>query len=231
MSSKEKGDKMTNKEIQRKRIMSYFINAADEIIYEKGIEGVTLRKVAKKAGYNSATIYNYFENLDHLIFYAAMRHIKDYSSALSIYLSDAKNSMDRFLKIWECFCDYAYDKPEIYNAIFFPNLDKNINHYIKEYYEFFPEDLFKHDEIVSTMLLKSDLTDRAMTIVTNCIDEGYILFSEAKKLNDMTLLIFEGTLKRVLTNKISYDDARNNTMDYFKIIIEGFLIKDYEFYY
>ena len=70
-----------------------------------------------------------------------------------------------------------------------------------------------------------------MTIVTNCVDEGYILFDDAKKVNDMTLLIFEGTLKRVLMNKISYDDARNNTMDYFKFIIKGFLIIDYEFNY
>lgn len=222
---------MRNKEIQRKRMMSYFINAADEIIYEDGIEGVTLREVAKRAGYNSATIYNYFENLDHLIFYAAMKNIKDYSLALGTYLSDAKNAMDRFLKIWECFCDYAYDNPETYNAIFFPNLDKDISHYIKKYYEFFPEDLFKHDKVVSTMLLKSDLTDRSMTIVSSCVDEGYISLEDARKMNDMTLLIFEGTLKRVLKKQTSYDDARNNTMDYFKSIIKGFLIRDYDFYY
>lgn len=211
--------------------MSYFINAADEIIDEKGIESVTLREVAKRAGYNSATIYNYFENLDHLIFYAAMLHIKDYSLALNTYLSDAENAMDRFLKIWECFCDFAYDSPEIYNAIFFPNLDKEMDHYVKEYYEFFPEDLFKHDDVVSTMLLKSDITDRSMTILLDCVNEGYILMDDVNKINDMTLLIFEGTLKRVLKDKISYDDARNNTMDYLKFIMKGFLVKDYEFYY
>lgn len=222
---------MDNKKIRRKRTMSYFINAADEIIDEKGIESVTLREVAKRAGYNSATIYNYFENLDHLIFYAAMLHIKDYSLALNTYLSDAENAMDRFLKIWECFCDFAYDSPEIYNAIFFPNLDKEMDHYVKEYYEFFPEDLFKHDDVVSTMLLKSDITDRSMTILLDCVNEGYILMDDVNKINDMTLLIFEGTLKRVLNDKISYDDARNNTMDYLKFIMKGFLVKDYEFYY
>lgn len=222
---------MTNKEIQRKRMMSYFINATYDIIYEYGVQEVTLRKVAKKAGYNSATIYNYFENLDHLIFYAAMRHVKDYALALNTYLLDAKNAMDRFLKIWECFCDYAYDKPEIYNAIFFPNLDKDMEHYVKEYYEFFPEDLFTHQGVVSTMLLKTDLTDRAMTIILDCANEGYIQLEDSKTINDMTLLIFEGTLKRILRNKISYDDARNNTMDYFKFIFERFLIKEYDFYY
>lgn len=222
---------LSNKEIQRKRIMSYFIDATDELIDEEGIEGVTLRKVADRAGYNSATLYNYFENLDHLIFYAAMNHIKDYANALNSYLKDAKNAMDIFLKVWECFCDYAFDKPEIYNAIFFPNLEKHFEDYIAEYYRFFPEDMVSVDKNISTMLLKSDINKRGETTVFACVDEGYIRPENAQKLNDMTLLMFEGMLKRVLRNKISYDDARNNTMDYIKFIVEGFLIKDYDFYY
>ena len=69
---------MVKKEIQRKRTMTYFINATEELIHEIGINKITLRKVADRAGYNSATLYNYFENLDHLIFYAAMKNIKEY---------------------------------------------------------------------------------------------------------------------------------------------------------
>jgi AcrR family transcriptional regulator len=222
---------MTNKEIQRKRMMSYFINATEELIDEVGITEITLRKVADRAGYNSATLYNYFENLDHLIFYAAMGNIKEYTLGLNAYLADCKNGMDIFLKVWECFCDYSYDKPEIYNAIFFPNLNNDMEHYIQEYYRFFPLALTNIDANVSTMLLKRDITKRGETTVTACVKEGFIRPEDANQLNDMTLLIFEGTLKRVLRNKISYDDARNSTMEYIKYIVKGFLVKDYEFYY
>ena len=226
------GDNMSsNKKIQRKRMMSYFINATVELIDEVGINGVTIRKVADKAGYNSATIYNYFENLDHLIFYASMKHIKDYAMALNSYLKDTKNAMDVFLKVWECFCDYAYAKPEIFNAIFFPNLEKHFEEYIVEYYSFFPEEIVDVDKNISTMLLKRDLNMRGLTTVIACVNEGYIHPNHADKLNDMTLLIFEGMLKRVLRNKISYEDAKNKTMDYIKSIVERFLIKDYDFYY
>lgn len=222
---------MVKKTIQRKRMMSYFINATVDLIDEVGINGITLRKVADKAGYNSATLYNYFENLDHLILYASMKHIKDYAHALDAYLKDAKNAMDRFLKVWECFCDYAYDKPEIYNAIFFPNLEKHFEDYVADYYKLFPEDIISKDKNISTMLLKTDINERAQTTVYACVNEGYIRLEDANKLNDMTLLIFEGMLKRVLNNKISYDDSRNNTMDYIKAIVERLLIKDYTFYY
>lgn len=221
---------MKNKEIQRNRMMSYFINATDELIYEVGIEEITLRKVAERAGYNSATLYNYFENLDHLIFYAAMKNVKDYSLALNTYLIGAENAMDRFLKVWECFCDYSYDKPEIYNAIFFPNLDKEVEHYVEEYYKFFPEDLRNYNDNISTMLLKRNIKERGMTIIVDCIDEGFIQQKDADALNDMTLFIHEGMLKRVLGNKISYEDARNKTMDYIKSIAEIFLIKEYKLY-
>lgn len=222
---------MTNKEMQRKRTMSYFINAADELIEEEGIKNITLRKVANKAGYNSATIYNYFENFDHLIFYAAMRYIKNYALALPGYLKDTQNAMDRFLKVWECFCNYSYIRPEIYYAIFFPNLDKDMEHYVIEYYKLFPEELGNQSEGVSTMLLKHNITERGMTTVRQCIEEGFIRKEDAEQFNDMTLLIYEGMLMRIMRNKISYEDAIKNTMKYIKSIVEQFLIKDYKFYY
>ena len=81
------------------------------------------------------------------------------------------------------------------------------------------------------MLLKRDISERGKTTVSLCVEEGYIREEDAEKLNDMTLLIFEGMLKRVLRNQISYDDARNNTMEYIKNIVKVFLIKEYEFYY
>lgn len=226
------GDTMlSNKEIQKKRMMLYFINAAEEIIDETGFSSVTLRNVAKRAGFNSATLYNYFENLDHLLFFAAMRNIKDYPIALNRYLIDAKNSMDIFLKVWECFCDHAYAKPEIYNAIFYPALDSDVEEYIVQCIEFFPEDFVSNDEDITHMLLKRNITERGKITLIKCIKEGYILEEDAPKLNDMTLLVFEGILRRVLNNKIGYEDARKDTMEYIKFIVESFLIKDYEFYY
>lgn len=212
-------------------MMISFINATKELIDEVGIEKITLRKIAKKAGYNSATIYNYFENLDHLIFYAAMGSISDYSLALSDYLKNTKNAMDVFLKVWECFCDYAYEKPEIYNAIFFPNLNNNLDYYMEEYYTFFPINLENLNINVSLMILRGDIKKRARSTIMGCVDEGYISPKDSEKLNDITLLIFEGFLKRILKDTVTYDEARHLTMDYIKSIVERFLIKEYEFYY
>ena len=222
---------MANKKIQRKRMMSYFIDSANEIIEKDGVDGITLRKVANNAGYNTATLYNYFESLDHLIFYAAMRHVKYYVTGLSLYLEEANNSMDSFLMVWDCFCNYAYSKPEIYSIIFFPNLVNNMEYYIWEYYQFFPEDSIIEDDKSLDRLLTKDTNNRAKATVLGCIKEGYIRKEDSSKLIEICQLVFEGMLSRVVKYNISCEEARNKTMDYIKSIVEAFLIKDYEFYY
>lgn len=222
---------MNNKEMQTKRVMGEFINASNKLIRENGIENISLRKVSKIAGYNSATMYNYFENLDHLIFFGAMKYLNNYTRSLNNYLKKEECSMDRFLKVWEYFCFYAYSEPQIYNAIFFPNLNNNIGHYMKKYYDFFPEELLSSNTTIRNMLLKDNINDRAMTILSDCVNENYIKCEDALILNDMTLVIFEGIFKRVLNKNMSYKYAIKNTMLYFKLIIENFLIKDYNFYF
>ena len=56
-----------NRELQKKRTILYFIQAAEELIAEKGQDNITVREVANRAVYNIATLYNYFENINHLI--------------------------------------------------------------------------------------------------------------------------------------------------------------------
>lgn len=222
---------MNNKEMQKKRVTSDFINACNKIIKEDGIENISLRKVADIAGYNSATMYNYFESLDHLVFFGAMKYLNKYTRSLNIYLKDTKNSMDRFLKVWDHFCSYAYNEPQIYNAIFFPNLNKDIGHYMKKYYEFFPEELNDNNITIQNMLVQSNIDERSMILLEDCIKENYIKYEDSIILNEMILIVFEGIFNRVLNKRMSYEEAMKNTMDYFKIVIKNFLIKDYNFYF
>jgi AcrR family transcriptional regulator len=47
---------------------SYFLNAAKELIRGEGLEVVSTRNVAERAGYSYATLYNYFKDIRDLIF-------------------------------------------------------------------------------------------------------------------------------------------------------------------
>lgn len=216
---------MCNNEIRRRRTMIYFIEAADEIIKEEGIENITIRKTANKAGYNSATLYNYFENADHLKFFAAMGYIKDYALALPKYLEGAENSVDIFLKVWECFCYFSFKNPRIYQAIFFADLDNSIEDYVIDYYKLFPEDLGDQQKSISTMLLKSNIYDRGMTTVSLCVEEGLIKEEDAEALNEMATILYKGILSDMIKGKIDGRTAFKKTMKYIKLIINSLIME------
>ena len=56
--------------------MDVFITSAKELIDEYGLDNITIRKIADVSGYNSATMYNYFQNLDELLIYASIDYLK-----------------------------------------------------------------------------------------------------------------------------------------------------------
>jgi len=59
---------MNRKEIQERRMKGYFINATKELLKSEGLSAVSVRSVADRAGYSYATLYNYFKDLNDLIF-------------------------------------------------------------------------------------------------------------------------------------------------------------------
>ncbi len=99
-------------------MLKYFIDTTANIIEENGIDGVTIRKIAELSGYNSATIYNYFENLDHLIFLASLRFIKPYATSVADYAKKGKNSLEKNILIWEYFACIHLKIPN-YTMLFF----------------------------------------------------------------------------------------------------------------
>ena len=215
---------MNKRDIQRKRTMSYFIDAAAKILKEEGKDAITIRKVASAAGYNSATLYNYFENLDHLVFFAAMRFIKEYAHSLHNYVKDSYNALEKFIAIWECFCYYSFGQPEIYYAIFFAKLNNSLNDYTQEYYKLFPEDLGNQPKDISTMLLKHDIYKRDLVIIETCVKEGFFREKDKDEINEMTLLIYQGILLKVINKKISRQDAMQRTMKYINKIVDMYKV-------
>ena len=97
---------MTNKDLKKRRMLSYFIRSTQNIIKEDGISGVTLRKVAQGAGYNVATLYNYFEDLDQLVLFACLKYLQIYNQALNEQLTDCNSAKEKFYLSWRIFVKF-----------------------------------------------------------------------------------------------------------------------------
>lgn len=219
----ERGVSLDKKAIQTIRMMGYFIDATVRIIEEEGIDNVTIRKVSDLAGYNSATIYNYFNELSHLIFFASLKIMKKYTKALPAYMAKGVNSLEKYLLLWECFCEYSFDEPQIYHAIFSSDLGGDPKELIDEYYDLFPDDLDNLSVDLKPMFLESNLTNRDRIAMEKCVNEGYIKKENAEGVNEMTKLVWQGMLTLVLNQRYNYSgkEATNITMKYIKEIVRN----------
>lgn len=219
---------MQKKELKRNRIVHYFVDAAIDIINEEGIKSVTIRKIADRAGYNSATLYNYFENLDHLVLFAAMRLIRSYTNELTIYMEKGQNSLEKNLLVWELFLEYSFKEPEIFEAIFCADLHKSMDNYVDEYYALYPEDLPNGDEQILQMLSKYDIYDRTYILLRSCAEEGFFREEDIISIDEMSILIYKGMLSTFLhkEEKSSPEEYKERTMRYIRICYKGFLTEE-----
>jgi AcrR family transcriptional regulator len=218
---------MDNKEIQKKRMLSYFLEATNKIIEEEGLQAVTIRKVASLAGYNSATLYNYFENLNHLLFFASLKYLKDYAENLSKKTKGSKNSIETYLSVWKCFCYHSYLKPEIYNLIFFSGYSHStVNHSIQTYYSIFPEELGEETQQFLPMLLEENIHARDYNLLKSAVLEGFIKEEDLHEINEMNVLLYQGMLSKLLSKDNSYtvDEAVDKTIRYMQRTLKAYRI-------
>ncbi|WNS74840.1 TetR/AcrR family transcriptional regulator [Bacillus sp. DTU_2020_1000418_1_SI_GHA_SEK_038] len=214
---------MNKKEIQMGRMWKYFVDATAEIIEEEGLENVTIRKVADKAGYNSATIYNYFSEISHLIFFASMKFMKNYTDEVSLYIEKGKDPLEKYLLAWECFCNHSFKQPQIFHAVFIMDLGDQPEKLLEDYYKIYPSDLINIPEELKTILFERNVSKRGRSFLEIALKEGFIKEENVDSINELTILIWQGMFTNILNNRKSYEfqEAVKITMDYISEIVNN----------
>ena len=194
-----------NRDLQKKRTILYFIQAAEDIIAEKGVDKLTVREVADKAGYNIATLYNYFENINHLVLFTSIKYLNQYVTDLSAYVDDSASPEERFYGCWECFCRHAFTYPEVFHVIFFGEFShETVDQSLELYYELFPDNLKGVTEDFLDIMTSSDFIQRNIKSFqlidlpdTSAVpaDQKLYFYSE------LTSLIFQSMLYNAMEKK------------------------------
>lgn len=170
---------------KKKKVMTCFIEATEDLMKEDDIDKISIRKIAKRAGYNSATIYYYFEDLEHLILFASIRYLREYTSTLAKNIKKEMTTLEKYRTVYETFNYYAFRSPIIFHNMFFGKYSPMLLEVIKEYYDIFPDDLEGHDELLRGLLTQGNMYSRDKQIVDQLVSEGII--DEGK--SDITLKI------------------------------------------
>jgi AcrR family transcriptional regulator len=90
--------------------------AARKLFDEKGLEGVSLRNVAKKIGITPMAIYRHFEDKEALIDALVLDGLAEWSARVEA-LPPCKG-LARVAQIGDAYLDFALDEPRRYEAAF-----------------------------------------------------------------------------------------------------------------
>jgi len=206
-------------------MLEFFIEATEKVIENEGVENVTARKIADLAGYTSSTIYNYFEELNHLIFFGSLRFLNDYIEDLSVYIEKENEPMEKYLSTWECFCKHSFNNPQIYNIIFIANLGSEPNELLKRYYKIYQNDLLKLPEEIKMLVLENDLSKRSKGMIVKAIESGKVSNEMVDSITDITILIWKGMLSTILNNRSNYtpEQATTITMNHIREVMSQYI--------
>ena len=109
---------MDNKQIQSERIRGFFIQAAKELLKCEGLRSVSTRSVAEKAGYSYATLYNYFKDINDLVFEC----VKDFQSECEAFVKSktkkASPGKEKIKAIMAAYIDYFVEYPGTFELCF-----------------------------------------------------------------------------------------------------------------
>ena len=202
---------------KQRAIMATFIEAATEIINEKGIDSVSIRSVASRAGYSSATMYLYFDDISQLIALASIGYLRDYTAEISSKMSDITDPKELYLYTWEAFCHHSLKRASIFMRLFFSRKKNFLDDIVKKYYSIFPHELDNISSHALSMLMAGDLYERNMNILSAYAKEVGFSDHKTEIINDMTVCYYRSYLETACETEP--DEAEIDAMT--KQVLEG----------
>lgn len=133
-----------------------------------------------------------------------MRLLGDYTRDVVERMEEGKDSLEKYLLSWECFCDHSFQKPDVFYAVFIMDLGDRPDELIKEYYELYPSDLIYIPEDLRPILFHRDISARGRSLLTSASEEGLIKKENIEHINEMTNLIWYGIFTNYRNNRMTY---------------------------
>ena len=178
--------------VKKKRVMMLFIEAAEGLLRKEGPGGLSIRKVASEAGYNSATLYNYFQDLEHLTLFASVRYLREYVALLEKNLTEDMNAFQRYQMIYRSFNTCAFREPEIFHGMFFGRHSGLLGEVLQVYYEqLFPQELDGLSGQMKQMLRLGTMYERDSLMMKDLVAEGFVAPEKAEKTMELMIALHQ----------------------------------------
>lgn len=158
------------KDVEKQKNAIAFVEATQALIDSEGLENISIRKIAEKAGFHNSTIYLYFKDANQLILLASLKHFNEYSRKLANFGNMIASPTDKFLAIWQAFGETVFHKPHIFRNFFFGKHSSNLTPIITQYYQLFPEEKPAYTKEIEEMYYGGNISARCLQILKPLIE-------------------------------------------------------------
>ena len=184
------------KDAEKRKNAIAFVEATQALIDAEGLEKISIRKIAEKAGFHNSTIYLYFKDANQLILLASLKHFNDYSHKLAEFGAMIANPTDKFLAVWQAFGETVFCKPHIFRNFFFGKYSDNLTPIINLYYRLFPEEKPAYTKEIEEMYFGGNISDRCLQILKPLTEVESTLVTEGNAQLVNTIIV--ACLKQLL---------------------------------
>ena len=196
-----------------------YIQITSQILEHEGMSGVTIRKVAEKAGCTSAVLYKHFENKEHLIMLASIKFLEPYISEFLVQTARTDiSSIQMDLLLWKCFIFEAFDKRDYYDLMFYSEHREMLEECVYEYYQLFPEVQKQFDGFTASIIFSNNLAEREAIRLRRAANAGLITTENANLLSRLTVAVFSGLFAQYNGVTMSESDIRYAAEDCYQLI-------------
>lgn len=207
--------KLQHKDMKKSRMVRYFINAFKMLALQKPTQSITLREVADAAGFNSATLYNYFKNMDQLIAWSLLDCMTDIWIDTSAEEAVNDDPLYQYLLTWKNQCLHGFSNPYLFITFFVSPSKDAIYAQVEAFLSVFPEKKGRLSERFHRLLFQTDFTKKNQDYLIPCIQQGYLSIDDRAAFMDAGDILFGGMLLQVLKRPADERNARIDARRFF----------------
>lgn len=214
-----------NSALRQKRMVGYFINAYTQLA-EDGLP-ITIRSLAECAGFNSATLYRYFDNLDHVQAYALLRLSSTIWQEASRLNKGESRPLMQFLNIWQAISSIAFQQPRMFSRLLTHPDQPYVYQFVDDYVALFEEEYDNYDPFIRSTMHCHSVRELGLAYIRPCVENGTFSDSAALQIHECSVMLICGAVFQTLKYPAAdIEHYRQLFFDSFLAIIKKHLAKD-----
>ncbi len=98
-------------------LIALTLDAAEKIVDDEGLAGLSARRVAKEIGYTVGTLYNHFEDLDEIVLRVNARGLQRLRERLAAVMGSHLQGRDRIHAMADAYLAFAIEEPHRWRTL------------------------------------------------------------------------------------------------------------------